>query len=91
MDNDELDVILSSDDVTTATVYTPSHDVIVKKALVAVIPELLMSPDWSQGGTSIKRNNEGVKTYYSLLCGELGLPDLLNPSSYEVTDRSDIW
>lgn len=92
MGNDEIDVILSTDNLTSESEYIPSHDVIVKKALIAVIPELLLAPDLSQGDFSIKRNIAGVRAYYSLLCKELGMPDLLSPEvSYDVNDRSDLW
>ncbi|WP_448104735.1 DUF6706 family protein [Pedobacter panaciterrae] len=92
IENEELDVILSSDNVTSNTDYTPAHNEVIKRALIAVIPELLIAPDWTQGGTSIKRNIEGVKLYYSILCKELGVPDLLNPEvSYDVRDISDRW
>lgn len=91
MSTEELEVVLLGKGLNFETDYNKDQEVNVKSVLVAVIPELLLAPDWSQGGTSIKRNTAGVMAYYSLLCGELGLPDALNPSSYDVNDRSDVW
>ena len=91
MSNEELEIVLSGQGLEFESEYSKDREVNVKSVLVAVIPELLLAPDWSQGGTSIKRNNAGVMAYYSLLCGELGMPDNLNPSAYNVNDRSDVW
>ncbi len=60
----------------------------VKTVICRLIPKLLLLPNVTEGGYSVQRNPDGIKAYYSLLCGELGLSNQLQP---KVRDRSNVW
>ena len=91
MADDELEVILIDQNLTLATVYSSADSIKVKKALIAIIPELLLAPDISQGDYSIKYKIDGIKAYYSMLCKETGEQDVFNPSQDAIIDRTDVW
>jgi len=78
-------------ELTPETEYNVQLSEKVKKIMISVIPELLLAPDISQGDYSIKYKVDGIKAYYSILCGELGLPDIYNPVQDTIIDRTDSW
>ncbi len=51
----------------------------VKLQVCKFIPTILGQPNISQGGISITRNTEGLKSYYEALCSELGVTSELSP------------
>lgn len=91
MSDDELQVLLEEHGLNATDMFTPILGTAVKTAIVSVIPELLIAPSISQGDYSIKFDVAGIKAYYSLLCRELGLPDLVNVSGDIVQDKSYLW
>jgi hypothetical protein len=91
MSAEELEAFLADQEMTADGQYTPELGMKIKMVMVAIIPELLLTPEIKQGDFSIKYNVDGIKAYYSMLCSETGLPDIYNPVSDIVRDRSDIW
>lgn len=91
MSDEELDAFLVDLEMTASSEYTPADALKIKKVLIAVIPELLISPEIKQGDFTIKYNVDGIKAYYSLLCKEVGIPDIFNPSNDIVRDVSFLW
>lgn len=62
----------------------------VKKAIVTIIPDILLYPQISEGGYSKQYNVEALKTYYGILCGELGIENKLTPKP-KVVNGSNLW
>ena len=91
MVDDELEAVLIDQDLTSSTEYSSEKSKQVKKVLIAIIPELLLAPDISQGDYSIKYKIDGIKAYYSVLCKETGEQDVFNPSQDTIIDRTDVW
>jgi hypothetical protein len=91
MSAEELEAFLVDQEMTASSQYTKELSNKTKIVMVAIIPELLLAPEIKQGDFSIKYNVDGIKTYYSMLCGQTGLPDIFNPVDDTVQDRSDIW
>ena len=91
MADDELEAVLADKGLMPEMVYTPELGNTVKKALISIIPELLLAPDISQGDYSIKFKVDGIKAYYSMLCKETGDPDVFNPTLDTIVDKSNIW
>lgn len=84
----ELDVYLIEAGVDGELVFTASALTDFKRVLHSVIPQLLLMPNVSEGGFSVQRDVEAIKTYYATLCKDLGLP---NAFDITVNDRSSIW
>ena len=57
--------------------------------LYEVIPLLFALPDISEAGFSVKRNIEGLKAYYSLICKQLGKEDKTKDN--RIVDKSYLW
>lgn len=91
MSEEELEANLAEQDLTPETEYSSVLSDKTKKVLISIIPELLLAPEIRQGDFGIKYNVDGIKAYYSMLCNELGLPDIYNPIQARIIDRSDIW
>lgn len=78
LESNELDSYLIESGVDGLQTYDSSTILEPKKALYAIIPVLLLQADVSEGQYSKKRNVEGIKAFYALICSELGLKDNLN-------------
>ena len=61
-----------------------------KIALVGIIPEILLKPDITEGGFSIKYDKAAILKYYSMLCKELGLKNALVEQP-KVVNKSNLW
>lgn len=61
-----------------------------KKALVGIIPEILLKPDITEGGFSIKWDKGAIEKYYGMLCKELGLKNQLIQQP-KVVNKSYLW
>ncbi|PPL04973.1 DUF6706 family protein [Parapedobacter indicus] len=90
IEDDELTVKLAELGGNPEGELTPSSMLIAKQVFVSVIPELLLEPDISQGDFSRKYNMDGIRTYYSMLCDELGVENKLAPQP-KVYDASNRW
>lgn len=73
----EIQAALLDEGLVPSDEYTPGSAVAIKTAIVKLIPELLLKPDITEGGYSEKWDKGALKLFYSLLCKELGLPDIL--------------
>ncbi|WP_131535462.1 DUF6706 family protein [Pedobacter nototheniae] len=91
MEDEELEAVLVDQEITPEMEYTPALANKIKKALISIIPELLLAPDISQGDYSIKYKVDGIKAYYSMLCKEAGEQDVFNPSKDIIVDKSALW
>jgi len=83
--------MLANAGLVAADTYTSFHNVIIKTAFVSIIPELLLRPDITEGGYSEKYDKGAIKTFYSMLCGELGLVDVFAVSQPVVRNMSNSW
>lgn len=90
VDSSEIEVLLSTQGLVPGAELSPTTMTAAKHVIHSLIPEMLLTPDISQGRFSIKHNIEGIKAYYRLLCEELGLENKLD-SQPKVTDRSNYW
>ncbi len=86
----EIDAKLIDQDLTPTDPYSASASRSINLAIVSVIPELLLAPDITEGGYSIKFDRGAVMKFYSWLCSELGLEDKLNPQP-KIRDKSSMW
>ncbi len=102
IEDDELEasvidagVVVPTDETNPASVleveYSREYTTPMKLVLISLIPELLLKPSISQGDYSEKYDINGIKAYYSLICGQTGSVDIFNPVQNHVVDRSDIW
>lgn len=92
VDTAELAVSLEKRGLMEDAIYNLQTDALVKQVIVDLVPALLMLPDITEGGYSIKWDKAGIKAYYSYLCRELGVDDVFETSREdEVRNRSDIW
>lgn len=51
----------------------------VQKAVVQYIPTILAYPNVSESGFSQSWNEKGLKDYYTFMCKQLGIANLLQP------------
>jgi|SRR5215217_9701761 len=72
----ETEAALIEQGLDPTSYYTPGSTIQVKTAIVKILPELLLKPDITEGGYAEKWDKGAVKLFYSLLCAELGLPDV---------------
>ncbi|WP_426291978.1 DUF6706 family protein [Dyadobacter endophyticus] len=86
----ELDAAIQDQALTPSDPYAPEASKPTLKVIASVIPELLLAPDVSEGGYSIKFDRAAVTAYYSWLCGELGIPDKLNPQP-KIRSKAHLW
>jgi hypothetical protein len=75
----ELDNLLVEVSVTGSSTFGGNNVADTKKAMAAIIPELLAMPKVTEGGYSISQNTDGVLKYYRMLCSELGIENKLEP------------
>lgn len=85
---DLLDMTLNSS-VSLDDEITQENMIEVKKAITAFIPSLLARPtSVNESGFSISWDKDGIKAYYSLLCKQLGIEDVL---ASRISDASMYW
>ena len=86
----EITILLTDNDLVGTDLYSSDKRIVLLTAVAGVIPELLLKPDITEGGYSEKWNRDGILAYYSLLCKELGIDNLLIPNP-TLTNISDRW
>lgn len=86
----ELSALLIEQQIDENAEYELGSGMIVKKALVAFIPDMLLMAEVSEGGYSIKWNIEGIKAYYSQLCSEIDSENAMSTIP-KVKDQSNRW
>lgn len=85
----EVDVIIldntigSDDDVDIVVAKKAIH-----KNLTTWLP---IQSSVSEGGVSLNWNIEAIKLYYSALCKELNLSNVIAESNNTISDKSNIW
>lgn len=85
----EIDIILldnslgADDDVDTGIAKTAIH-----KNLSSWLP---IHNSISEGGVSESWSIEAIKLYYSALCNELNLSNVISESTSAIRDKSNIW
>lgn len=68
---------------------TQENMIEVNKAMAVFIPSLLARPtSVNESGFSISWDKDGIKAYYSLLCKQLGIEDVL---ASRISDASMYW
>jgi hypothetical protein len=87
----EVDAALIDQGLNPVNQYTADASRPTKLAIVEIIPGLLLSPDITEGGYAVKWDRGAVKAYYSLLCSQLGKPDLLSPAQPKIRSKSNLW
>lgn len=87
--NEELEVSIEALGGESDSPLTASTMLIAKKVIVSVIPELLLTPDISQGDFSQKFDRNAIMAYYSFLCEEIGEENKLSrqPRIYDASNR----
>jgi len=83
----ELKALLVDNGISEADTYETKA---AKTALVGIIPELLLKPDITEGGFSVKWDKGAIMNYYGLLCKELGLKNQLIEQP-KVKNKSYLW
>lgn len=85
---DLLDMTLNSS-VSLDDEITQENMIEVKKAIAVFIPSLLARPtSVNESGFSISWDKDGIKAYYSLLCKQFGIEDVL---ASRISDASMYW
>lgn len=85
---DLLDMTLNSS-VSLDDEITQENMIEVNKAMAVFIPSLLARPtSVNESGFSISWDKDGIKAYYSLLCKQLGIEDVL---SSRISDATMYW
>lgn len=90
LDAAEVSVLLNAQGISPEQPLSVENMVAGKLIIAEFIPQLLPLPDVSQGKYSVKRNAEGLKAYYNLLCKELGIDNELDIAPV-IRDRSSYW
>lgn len=83
----EMEALLVDNNLTLVSEYEP---IAAKQVLLGVIPELLLKPDVSEGGFSMKFDKTAIEKYYALLCQELGVKNKLIQQP-KVVNKSNLW
>ena len=86
----ELDAAIVDQGLVPTDQYASSVSKSTLKVVASVIPELLLAPDITEGGYSIKYDKTAVLAYYNLLCSQLGIPNALN-SQPKIRSKSHLW
>jgi len=86
----ELEVAISEQGLVSSDPYTSEVSTKTLKVIAGVLPELLLAPDITEGGYSIKYDKTAVLAYYKMLCADLGLPDKVSPQP-KIRSKSCIW
>lgn len=76
--------------ITLTDEYSKSTAIAVKTCIAGIIPELLTVTSVSEGGYSISRNKEALEAYYSMLCDELHIPNVLKAKP-AIKNHSNRW
>ena len=76
----EIELALEARGTTSSSTVTGETLRKVKLALTDLLPEVLITPDVTEGSLSVKYDRAAVENYYNLLCGELGIRNKLNAS-----------
>lgn len=85
---DLLDMTLNSS-VSLDDEITKENMIEVNKAIAVFIPSLLARPtSVNESGFSVSWDKDGIKAYYSLLCKQLGIEDVL---SSRISDATMYW
>lgn len=85
---DLLDMTLNSS-VSLDDEITKKNMIEVNKAIAVFIPSLLARPtSVNESGFSVSWDKDGIKAYYSLLCKQLGIEDVL---SSRISDATMYW
>lgn len=87
LSQNEIDALLIDNNVSSGDLYDSK---IAKKVIHSYIPKLLLKPQVSEGGYSVKYDSQAITNYYLLLCSELGLENKLNPTP-KIRNRSNLW
>lgn len=87
----ELAAALTEQGLIASDEYSAAAARPLKLVIVALIPELLLMPDVTEGGYANKWDKVGIKAYYSLLCKELGIKDELAPARPIISNASSRW
>lgn len=83
----EIDLILLKSNLSgDESVNVSSCDNAIYNRLSVVLKGMLQNI--SEGGYSISWNMDAVKMYYSVLCQELGKPNMTKP---QIRNRSNYW
>lgn len=88
----QFELTVTADDITVAG-FDPNADISTtdpKKVMVMLIPDLLVTPDRTQGSTSVKYDRSAILKYYSWLCAQTGQEDTLTDKP-KVRMRNDLW
>lgn len=97
LDANELSVAYTNAGITGNENYTVSLKPVIDKFFYDIIPELLAMPDKTQGDTSLKWDRPAIKSFYSIVAGNLDLPNQLPeviaemPLKPTITDKSYLW
>lgn len=85
---DLLDMTLNSS-ISLDDEITKKNMIEVNKAIAVFIPSLLARPtSVNESGFSVSWDKDGIKAYYSLLCKQLGIEDVL---SSRISDATMYW
>ena len=84
-----IDATLIGEGIDGSRAFSPETKQTARLGLYEVIPLLFALPDISEAGFSVKRNIEGLKAYYLLLCKQLGKEDKTKDS--RIVDKSYLW
>lgn len=68
--------------------YTPEKQIMLDQVLLAVVSRILLTPDVTEGGMSLKWDRAGVRVYQGILQARLGIVPAGAPT---VSDRSNLW
>lgn len=88
----EIDFMLIEQEINPAADVVTSEDKRNAKLSVYYQMPIILSglQNVSEGGYSVSWNIDGIKTWYSILCGQLGLEDDLNGIP-RVRNKSNLW
>ena len=91
VDGNELESLLLLNSIAADEVYTTTNSIKAYKAIHGYIPELLATPDITEGGFSMRLDRTAIMQYYQLLCDQLGLENKLAAKQPKVRDKSNRW
>jgi hypothetical protein len=83
----ELTALLIDNNINDLDDY---NSTVAKKAIVSIVPELLIKPSISEGDLSIKYDSNDIISYYNILCSELGVANKLTPQP-KVRNLTNSW
>lgn len=83
----DIELIMVNQDLSADA---PADPVVLKKALYNEMSATLPVANVSEGQFSVSWNLDALRLWYSALCRELGVEDMLNPAP-RVEDKSSLW